>query len=79
LTIEELPEIEEIKNVRIMYSHHFDSGDIDSLAAPFYEDAICEFGEAYGVRCAGRGALAGLPPAETALARSAIERRGVSI
>ena len=29
MTIEELLEIEEIKNLRIMYSHYFDGGQID--------------------------------------------------
>ena len=35
MTIEELLEIEEIKNLRIMYSHYFDGGQIDALASLF--------------------------------------------
>jgi hypothetical protein len=57
VTIEELLEIEEIKNLRIMYSHHIDGGDVDSLAELFCEDAICEFGEAYGGDWVGREAI----------------------
>jgi hypothetical protein len=54
LTIEELLEIEEIKKLRIMYSHYLDSGDVDSLTALFCEDAVCEFGESYGGDWIGR-------------------------
>jgi hypothetical protein len=57
LTVEELLQIEEIKNLRVMYSHHFDAGDIDSLASLFCEDAVCEFGEAYGGDWVGRKAI----------------------
>ena len=54
MTIEELLEIEEIKKLRIMYSHYLDSGDVDSLTALFCEDAVCEFGESYGGDWIGR-------------------------
>jgi hypothetical protein len=57
VTIEELLEIEEIKKLRILYSHHLDGGDVDALAALFCEDAICEFGEAYGGDWIGRDAI----------------------
>ena len=33
--IEELLERDAIKNVRIMYSHYFDMGDLDNLASLF--------------------------------------------
>ncbi len=46
--IEELVEIEAIKNLRIQYSHYFDGKDIDALADLFTEDAVCEFGPDYG-------------------------------
>ena len=36
--IEELLERDAIKNVRIMYSHYFDMGDLDNLASLFSED-----------------------------------------
>jgi len=57
MTIEELLEIEEIKNLRIMYGHYFDGGDLDNLTALFCEDAVCEFGEAYGGDWVGRDAI----------------------
>jgi len=57
ITVEELLEIEEIKNLRIMYSHYFDGGDLDNLAALFTEDAICEFGEEYGGNWVGRDTI----------------------
>ena len=57
MTIQELLEIEEIKNLRIMYSHYIDGGDVDGLAQLFCEDATCEFGEAYGGDWVGREAI----------------------
>ncbi len=42
--MEALVEIEKIKKVRILYSHYFDSNDLDSLAALFTDDVVCEFG-----------------------------------
>lgn len=45
--IEELVEVERIKKLRILYSHYFDSNELDRLADLFTEDVICEFG-AYG-------------------------------
>ncbi len=42
--IEEWLEIEKIKKVRVLYSHYFDSNELDSLAELFTEDIICEFG-----------------------------------
>jgi hypothetical protein len=54
MTIEELLEIEEIKNLRIMYSHYFDGGQIDELAGLFTEDAVCEFTADYGGNWEGR-------------------------
>jgi hypothetical protein len=46
--VQRLIEIEAIKDVRIMYSHHFDGQRIDELVDLFTEDAVCEFGGAYG-------------------------------
>jgi hypothetical protein len=54
MTVEELLEIEEIKRLRVMYSHYIDGCDIDSLTGLFCEDAMCEFGEAYGGDWVGR-------------------------
>ena len=57
MTIEELLEIEEIKKLRIMYSHYFDGGDLDNLAMLFAEDAVCEFGAEYGGDWVGRATI----------------------
>jgi len=54
MTIEELLEREAIKQVRILYSHYFDAGESDKLAALFTEDAVCEFDEAHGGSWVGR-------------------------
>jgi hypothetical protein len=45
--LEEFLEVERIKKLRILYSHYFDSNDLDRLADLFTDDVICEFG-AYG-------------------------------
>lgn len=52
--IERLLEIEEIKNLRHLYSHYFDGQDVDALADLFAEDAVCEFGPDYGGDWVGR-------------------------
>lgn len=48
MTIEELLEIETIKQLRIQYSHFFDGQRTDELADLFTDDAVCEFGPNYG-------------------------------
>lgn len=52
--IEELIETEAIKKVRSLYSHYFDMDMPDKMAELFTEDAVCEFGEAYGGDWVGR-------------------------
>ncbi len=54
MTIDELLAIEEIKRLRIGYTVHCDAHDFDALAALFTEDAVCEFGEAFGGDWVGR-------------------------
>ena len=44
MTIEELLEIEEIKNPRMLYSHYYDGVEVEKLVDLFTDDAICEFG-----------------------------------
>ena len=46
--VEELLELESVKELRLAYSHCFDSKDLDGLVDLFTEDAICEFGPDYG-------------------------------
>ena len=48
MTLEDLLEIENIKQLRIKYSHFFDGKRIAELSDLFTEDAICEFGPDYG-------------------------------
>jgi ketosteroid isomerase-like protein len=57
VTLEELLEIEDIKQLRMLYSHHIDGGDLDALVELFCEDAVCEFGESYGGDWVGRAAI----------------------
>jgi hypothetical protein len=52
--IEDLLEIEAIKNVRYGYCHYFDGKQIDDLVDLFTDDAVCEFGPAFGGNWVGR-------------------------
>ncbi len=52
--IEDLVEIEAIKNVRHLYCHYFDGKEIAALADLFTEDAVCEFGPTFGGDWEGR-------------------------
>jgi len=47
-TIEDLLDIHEIRNLRILYSAYFDGKEIDKLMALLTPDAVCEFGPEYG-------------------------------
>ena len=47
-TLQDLLDVEEIKNLRILYSHYFDGQEIDKLMDLFTEDVVCEFGPEYG-------------------------------
>ena len=44
-TLEEHLEIEAIKQLRVLYSHLFDSHRTDEMAMIFTEDAVCEFSD----------------------------------
>ena len=44
-TLEEHLEIEAIKQLRVLYSHLFDSHRTDELVMIFTEDAVCEFSD----------------------------------
>ena len=47
-TIDDLLDIHEIENLRILYSAYFDGREIDNLMELFSDDAVCEFGPEYG-------------------------------
>ena len=55
--MQELAEIEVIKNLRIQYSHYFDGQHVDALADLFTEDAVCEFGPDYGGDWVGKAQI----------------------
>jgi len=57
VTIDELLEIETIKQIRIQYSHYFDGQRVQELADLFTEDAICEFGPNYGGDWVGKAQI----------------------
>jgi hypothetical protein len=46
--IEDLLDIEEIKQVKYLYSHYYDGGEVEKAFELFTEDAVCEFGPRYG-------------------------------
>jgi hypothetical protein len=48
MTIEELLEVEEIRRLRVLYSHYFDGKNLQGLTELFTDDAVCEFGRDYG-------------------------------
>jgi len=48
MTIEELLEIEEIKNLRHYYALYLDSGEIEKMVALFVEDGVAEWPEHMG-------------------------------
>ena len=47
-TLQQLNDLEEIRNLRVLYSHYYAAQDIDSLCALFAEDAVCEWDEKHG-------------------------------
>ena len=53
MTLEQLIAAEEIRNVRGAYAAHLDRQDLDALIGLFTENAVCDFGEAFG-RWVGR-------------------------
>ena len=53
-TLDDLLDLEAIRDLRIKYSHYFDAGEVDRLVDLFTDDAVCEFGEDYGGDWVGR-------------------------
>ncbi len=43
-TLQELSDREDIRELRLDYTHHFDGGDLEALLALYTDDAVCEFG-----------------------------------
>ena len=48
MTIDELLEMEAIKQIRYLYSHYYDGNRLEDLVDLFTDDAICEFGPNFG-------------------------------
>ncbi|MFN3233661.1 MAG: nuclear transport factor 2 family protein [Alphaproteobacteria bacterium] len=48
MTLEDLLEIEKIKETRHLYSHYYDGNRLDDLVGLFTDDAVCEFGPDFG-------------------------------
>ena len=48
MTIDDLLNIEEIKQVRHLFSHYFDGQNLGELVDLFTDDAVCEFGPVFG-------------------------------
>ncbi|MFT7221040.1 MAG: hypothetical protein ACI8Z1_002661 [Candidatus Azotimanducaceae bacterium] len=57
MTLEDMLEKENIKELRIKYSHFFDGKQIDDLADLFTADAVCEFGPDYGGDWVGKDTI----------------------
>jgi ketosteroid isomerase-like protein len=57
MEIAELLEIEAIKQLRWLYSHHYDGKRLDDLMALFTDDAVCEFAAAFGEDWVGRDGI----------------------
>ena len=55
--LEELAEIEAIRNIRILYSHYYDGQDVDALVDLFTPDAVCEFGPDFGGDWVGKAQI----------------------
>jgi hypothetical protein len=57
MTIEELLEIEEIKNLRHLYALYLDAGEIEKMVALFLENAVAEWPDFMGGHWVGRKQL----------------------
>ncbi|HJP41043.1 MAG TPA: nuclear transport factor 2 family protein [Dehalococcoidia bacterium] len=57
VTIEDLVEIEEIKNLRHLYSHYYDGQRVEKLVDLFTDDAVCEFGPQFGGDWVGKAKI----------------------
>ena len=53
-TLEQLNDLEQIRDLRRKYSHFYDGQDIDGLCSLFTEDAVCRWDERHGGTWEGR-------------------------
>ncbi|MEN3976441.1 nuclear transport factor 2 family protein [Emcibacter sp. SYSU 3D8] len=54
MTLDELLAIEEVKQVRHLFSHYFDGRMLGPLVDLFTNDAVCEFGPVFGGEWIGK-------------------------
>lgn len=57
MTIDDLLEIESIRQLRLAYSNYFDGQNAEGLASLFAQDAVCEFPEQFGGNWVGRDTI----------------------
>ena len=43
-SLQELNDLENVRNLRLDYTHHFDGGDLETLLDLYTDDAVCDFG-----------------------------------
>src|SRR5436190_23575193 len=43
-TLQELSDREDLRDLRLAYTHHFDGGDLEALLGLFVDDAVTDFG-----------------------------------
>lgn len=47
-TLQQLSDLEQIRTLRTVYSHFYDSQDLDGLCSLFADDAVCQWDERHG-------------------------------
>ena len=57
MTVDQLLQIEEIRQLRVLYSHYFDGQKLEPLVELFTDDAVCEFGPDYGGDWVGKAQI----------------------
>jgi len=55
--LQQLSDREEIRDLRIRYSHYYDSQDLEKLCGLFAQDAVCVLDEAHGGNWVGLAAI----------------------
>lgn len=43
-SLQELNDLEDIRTLRLDYTHHFDGGDLEALLDLYTDDGVCDFG-----------------------------------
>lgn len=56
-TLEQLNDLEQIRSLRVLYSHFYDSQDLEGLCSLFTGDAVCRWDSRHGGVWQGMGAI----------------------